>query len=497
MPKQSGDNVYILITQCLQNGFFLADDNRLCLPHDTVKQMLVGSEAAQREALRTATDKNAVQRRLSSRDDRKILEDDFFEPRDNQRKIKKDILKNGPLYKFLEAVIEKRSDPLHVIQVKDWHQRSDDYDEERRLYGVHCEADSWAAAPIDGLEKYLNPWGDQPRSANTWREIASQNVTYYEVLSNSVFDFRAASGDPKAESHLEQILDRIIAANQDKRVYMVVIGVYTDIKIELLLAGLRSHYHIKNLIVSDVLTGAPTLERHLAALDFIDKVLNIEIVHNLGDLAGVLNPASKTTISQQALKDSINFREYRTYFQDKQNLLAFQDHKLAEYIELTRKRGDEVYNRIKNANLILMWFGYIFLGLTVLFGVLKFLAPDAFPTDILIVTGGLSVLQLVAVFFTNPMNQMQKNLTNLVRLRNYMETYSSLTAIMRHHFTTSDSMQLKTDREQASAEKRIKLAGEQIKLIESAAREMSDIFRDIPLPSQELKEEETSSADQS
>ena len=38
------ENVYILITQCLQNGFFLADGNRLVLPSDIVRRMLYGGQ---------------------------------------------------------------------------------------------------------------------------------------------------------------------------------------------------------------------------------------------------------------------------------------------------------------------------------------------------------------------------------------------------------------------------------------------------------------------
>ena len=36
-------DVYILITQCLQNSFFLSKESQLCLPDDVVRQMLVGT----------------------------------------------------------------------------------------------------------------------------------------------------------------------------------------------------------------------------------------------------------------------------------------------------------------------------------------------------------------------------------------------------------------------------------------------------------------------
>ena len=50
-------------------------------------------------------------------------------------------------------------------------------------------------------------------------------------------------------------------------VYVVVIGVYTDIKVPTLLVGLRTRCDLPNLGVSDTFTASATLERHLAGLD--------------------------------------------------------------------------------------------------------------------------------------------------------------------------------------------------------------------------------------
>ena len=40
-PKD--DTVYILVTQCLQNGFLLADDSRLVMDQDVVAKLLLPS----------------------------------------------------------------------------------------------------------------------------------------------------------------------------------------------------------------------------------------------------------------------------------------------------------------------------------------------------------------------------------------------------------------------------------------------------------------------
>src|SRR5262249_29783727 len=149
---------------------------------------------------------------------------------------------------------------LHVIHIRDWHTPGERYDRERRLYGSHCEADTWGAAYIDGLEEYLDPAKIQQRTPPQ----EAQRVVVREVLSSSVFDFKrrdektpagadeghgpalAKPANKYQASQLENILDQILPKTP-RPVYVAVIGVYTDIKIKTLLIGLRTRYDIPNL----------------------------------------------------------------------------------------------------------------------------------------------------------------------------------------------------------------------------------------------------------
>lgn len=500
--SKEGKTVHILITQCLQNGFFLSDSNRLSLPIEVVNRLFLGTYSP------------PARRQLPT----------LSKPEPNRRNFHPDDLKEGPLYKFLSTVIDKkkRNSELHVIHLKDWHSLSPRYDEERRLYGGHCEADTWEAEPIEGFEQYLKPWGSDKAKYDAAKSLDgfkySNKVTFYEVLSDSVFDFKQSktikhkqARDVKAcldssslsVSHLSLLLDNLIQKNQqdeNTQIYVTVIGVYTDIKIKTLLVGLRSRYDLPNLMVSDVLTASPSLERHLEGLDFADKVLNVEIVSDLNTIVGILDKekrdekgvsSEEKQIPKALTADSIKWRDYRNYFLDKQTVLSYQDQHLAEYMKLTTKRSTDIYNQVYNLNVWLTWIGRVAIGLLLLLiiwnGFLVNITPlmdrfhlETIPIEVFVATGIGTFAQIIPLFFTKPQEQMQKNLAVLVRLRNYLETYSMTTAILRHHLTTPERL----------AEGDIEDLHKQMEAIKKAADSLKENFKDIS-----YRPEDTSTSD--
>lgn len=473
-PAPSSDTIHILITQCLQNCFFLAEGSSLCISRDIVRRMLIG--------------------------DQEGFSNEDIETVNNRRIFPPDRLKAGPLYQFFQGVTgpSRRTHPLHIIHVRDWHAPSQHYDDERRRYGAHCEANTWGANYLDGYDDFLQPWqqADQPMEAGKLARSrfgyhsAARNLWYYDVRSDSVFDFSPPSSrelrdelagqceNQPACSQLQLILDRLIGFGPDKpRAYVVIMGVYTDIKIRTLLVGLRSRYEIENLIVSDVLTDAPTLERHLDGLDFADKVVGAEIIHNLNDLANVLNPGAGHIIPNAITATTANFHDYRRHFLDRQKLLAFQDQRLLQYVELTGRRSVEVYNQIDQANRFLMRMGRIFLALTAALIVLRAAGWNV-PADALLIAGGLSVAQIITSFFLLPAAQARTNLMELVRLRNYLEAYSNVSGLLRHHLTRAERLQpdLKNDPDGSNARIELSLLREQLELIQDATAGMSQAF---------------------
>ncbi len=456
--KTESDNGmrYILLTQGLQNDFFLNIECKLRLPDDEVKKMLIGKGGPQLE--------------VSSGGGR--------------IKLGKGFPDNGPLGMFLESVIGRRNREedgqgiLHVINIRDWHEYSPSYDVERRKYGAHCEKGSWGANYIEGLEKYLDPENNKHSSSMVESQFWTKgSVRVYHIYSDSIFDFkpRFESNNPLQDKRkfpvtkLENILDVIILGTDDQvnelaqilestnpenelrslaqkanettnslpKIYAAMIGVYTDIKVMSLLMGLCSRYDVPNLAVSDTLTTSSSLEYHLKALDFIHKMLNVEIIHGLNNLIRFLGN-SPNIENELKLVASDPFSDYVSFFQDKQNVLSYDAKKLQEYLELTQQRALNVYQTITRSNKFLIVWGMIFLTLTLVGGILS--AFGIVDWKLSALTGGLSLLQLISAFFSRPIAELQKNLTNLATFRMILESHSLKTALARFHLTTPQTL---------------------------------------------------------
>ena len=444
---------YVLITQCLQNDFFLNPECQLALPEPVAAMLLIGASA-----------------------------DEL--PRSHGERHFRNAVERGPLGLFLAGTVGERlqarpdtQGSLTVINIRDWHLPGKSYDSERRLYGPHCERGTWGAGYIDGLEQYLDPLGSPDREeAHTFR---SGSLQIYHVHADSLFDFRPRQDDDSQThqgkflaSELEQILDtQVQDQNGDsvnlENIYIAVIGVFTDLKVQLLLAGLRARYSVPNMAVSDTLTAGKTLERHLAGLDFIDKVLKVEVIHGVNDLVRFMG-GSSTIENEQALVGRESFARYRSYFSDKQNVLAYQDEKLRQYLNLTERRSIKVYERISRANTFLLIWGSLFLVVTLIAAILNLADPDDFDWKVPLITGGVGLLQLVAAFFSKPSRDLQRNLTNLAVFKMILESHSLKTAFIRYHLTTPRTLgEVETAAAAQTANRQIGMLKEQLEVIEA------------------------------
>jgi hypothetical protein len=447
---------YILITECLQNDFFLNPECRLFLQDEAARKILLAKN-----------DQHA------------------YPTEGAPRRVPEKLLDRGPLGLFLQTAVGdrlagRRSSLIHVINIRDWHVPDDSYDAERRLYGRHCEAGTWGAGYIDGLEKYLDPEKPLPDGGARFCQRGSARI--YHVHADSIFDFRPrweerSTGRQKFhQSELERLLDVLITGSPEQvdqlgaafeadhkrdrtqsqvlnqlaraavgrntaasttQLYIAVIGVYTDVKVQVILSGLRSRYELPNLAVSDTLTGSRSLERHLHGLDFADKLLNVEVIHGIGDLAGFLG-AEPPLGDESSTVTAENFAQYRSFFADKQSVLAYEAEKLQEYAQLTSKRALGVYDTVRRANTFLLLWGSAFLALTFAGTILHLVSPHRWSWEMTAASGGLGLIQLVAAFFSKPIRDLQQNLNNLASFRMILEGHSLKTAFTRFHLTTPE-----------------------------------------------------------
>ena len=510
--QHRGGPRYILVTQCLQNDFFRNQGCRLALPKFIVRDLLLGKQHIEKSAERA--------------------KDDGLSPR---------ALARGPLGRLLEKTIgrrmrgRERDGTLYVVNIRDWHCPGPSYDEERRVYGCHCEAGRWGAAYIDGLGHYLDPQGAAREEKA--RYFAGGSVRIYHIHSDSLFDFKPhsatigaqttsapqkatkKSGSRKVDeppatvrprkvsgSPLEDLLDvivegsdaelaelhdlleggfdpeeqteefhkfakRIVESDEGERphVYLGAIGVYTDIKINTILTGVRTRYELTNVAVSDTFTTSMTLERHLAGLDYAKKVLGIEVIHGINDFVRFLGGSDEVK-DEKGLVAAERYASYQHFFQDQQNVLAYQSQRLQEYLALMERRALNVYDTINRANSFLIVFGALFLLATLGLAIASAVTHNHVKWELPAVTGGLSIAQFVSVFFRTPTEGLHENLTNLARFRMYLESRSLRTAIIRFHLTTARTLRsIETDAHAHEANLQIETLKKQLEVLEDAA----------------------------
>jgi len=485
---------YVLVTQCLQNDLFLNRECRLFLPDAAVRTMLL--------------DKRRSDKDLGT---------------GSRRRLEPGELAAGPLGLFLEATIgrRRRSEDgaaiLDVINIRDWHVNDDAYDAERKLYGAHCERGTWGAAYLEGFEQYLDPGGAP--SGEEARYFEEGSVRIHQVHADSLFDFRPRYTTVGAQlrkfdkSALEVILDVVLQGSTDDlqkmsellhadgrpaaifelsreldndetvrchdRVYVAVIGVYTDLKVKTLLTGLRTLYNLPNLAVSDTLTASSTLERHLGGLDFAAKVLGVEVIHGINDLVRFLGGSVELDDESEVLAAD-SFSRYQSFFQDQQNVLAYETQRLQDYTILTERRSRDVYETVKRANAFLIAWGGAFLVATLALSIASAVAPGSVDWKLPAITGGVSLAQFLGAFFTQPTSDLQRNLTNLAAFRMILESHSLKTAFARFHLTTPHMLrELRTEREATEAGRQLDALERELAVVAALDRADFESLRDL------------------
>lgn len=444
---------YILITQCLQKDFLENTDCKLCIDEEERRRLLHG---------------------------------------ENGEKSPK--VENGPLYCFLKSTVgevkNKNRDDLYIIHIRDHHESSNEnYQHEMMKYGRHCEIDTDGWEFLDKEFKPFFELDNLDRDGDDF--IGRKKERIFEVKSTSIHDFKPEKQGEKAR--LERILDYLIFKEpkpENKNIYILVIGVYTDIKVKILVTDLRTRYRNINIAVASSLTASRSIERHISALDFMKKVLDVVIVHKIPNLLAFLGEKSNKILSEcKDCKEGDDFyKEYGDYEVDKQKIIDYAKRKRLEFRQMVGKKAERLYSFVYWLNIILAIIGVIFLiipiikvlaiGNVILFNFIFDLnfAPLQYSFVSDAIFGGIGLGAFSIIFFSKRMSILQKNLTNFAQFAMLLDSHSLKTAIAQHHLTTPIQLRNVTDSEKIdNQQKSVKLIKQKIEalgLIDSSTNQL-------------------------
>jgi protein-tyrosine phosphatase/nicotinamidase-related amidase len=180
----------------------------------------------------------------------------------------------GPLVRFMAWAHRQESAALRTIHIRDHHQPEDASQAEHlHHFGPHC----LAGTPGEEFVFPLPASGSLPDL----------------VDSPSLNDFQG--------SRLPDLL-----ADMEGVVRVGIAGVWTDAKVAFLAYELRTRFPFLDIAVCSGLAASSSRERHLLALDHLERVVGVRIIHSIGEFASFLSPDA-------ALPDELPAR--RTYIE--------------------------------------------------------------------------------------------------------------------------------------------------------------------------------------
>lgn len=154
---------------------------------------------------------------------------------------------------------------LEVIHVRDWHDPTDPGQRAHLdRFGAHCLADSDGAALVLGLDADAARPHVRVASATTLNDAES--------------------------SELDGWMRALIAEHGADQLRVAVIGVWTEAKVTFLLYELLSRYGLTQLATCSAVCASSNRDRHFAALDQLRRILGVQVLDSVGDLAHWLAP---------------------------------------------------------------------------------------------------------------------------------------------------------------------------------------------------------------
>ncbi len=250
-----------------------------------------------------------------------------------------------------------------------------------------------------------------------------------------------AQSRPRQPLALSALLDDLLGDGHHETSHVAVIGVLTDIKVQLLLTTLRSRYQVRRLVVSEALTASRTLEGHLSALDFSARVLRAEVMTGLEELVRFLGCRPEDENDRTlARAGGPEFTAHASYFQDRQGILSYEDARLRDYRLQTAQRLRQTRHSVGFASTFLLGIGATMMVVSLVLSLLGVILPGRMAWQVPAVFGTLGTGQIVTVFFSRPVRSLRDALAEETIYRMILESRSLKLALARFHVTTASSL---------------------------------------------------------
>ena len=165
-----------------------------------------------------------------------------------------EVPEQGPVARIMEWAYDQPE--LAVIHLRDWHDAGDPEQQQHlQRFGMHCLKDS-------------------PGAEFCFAHQQRDNVDI--VNSLSLNDFQSTGLESLLEPYREQPL----------RVGLM--GVWTEAKVYFLAYELRTRYPEFDVAVCSALTASSSRSRHFEALDQMERILGVRVVHSVGEFVDFL-----------------------------------------------------------------------------------------------------------------------------------------------------------------------------------------------------------------
>jgi len=187
----------------------------------------------------------------------------------------------GPVSRFLDWAHDRPVQELDIVHIRDAHDPDDPNQSEHLLhFGSHC------LQGTAGIE-----------FAFTLPPARRQRV---EIIDSTTLNDFIGTG-------FEDLLDRKLPGAGR----VGIIGAWTDAKVSFLAYELRTRFPSLEIGVCSALTASSSRERHIVALDHLERIMGVRIFHSVGEFAHFLVPQSTGSENLESRKSYLGSLEIR------------------------------------------------------------------------------------------------------------------------------------------------------------------------------------------